>query len=489
MFSKKIIGAIENEKEKIKEIDEIERPLFHATVPVGWMNGFNGFSEYHGEKHIFFQYHPYDTVRGPILWGHMKTSDFIKWEKLPIALAPDKAYDGYGCFSGSAIEWKGKHVLAYTGVERTVENGQEQDYQRQCIAIGDGINYQKIQENPVISGDVVPAGGSVLDFRNPKIWVEGDYIYMVVGNRAEDGSGQILLYQSKDLKAWEYVTILDKCDNRYGKMWEFPDFFPLDGMDVLIVSPQEMLAVEHDFHVGDGNIAILGQYNCKKHEFKEQSIQAVDMGLNFYAPQTMLTIDGRRILVAWLQTWNASWFGTQDGLGGMMTVPRELKIINGRILQNPVKELEKYYTNRQRVESELLKKEFKKFDCLSGRIQNLNIVFEGEDDYIFEMKLAAEAELYTSIRYDRAKKLLTFDRSHSGVQIDASHERNMRVLSNERIVRLRVVMDRYSIELFVNGGEQAMTSIIRTPQEIDGVYMRADGRVFVYAEKNDICMK
>lgn len=468
---------------------QAEKQTFHVCAPVGWINDPNGFSEYQGEKHLFFQYHPFDTVWGPMHWGHMKTSDFIKWESLPVALAPDEAYDGFGCFSGSAIEWKGKHVLAYTGVERTEENGQNKDYQRQCIAIGDGINYEKIQENPVITGEMVPAGGSVFDFRDPKIWVDGDYIYMVVGNRAEDGSGQILMYQSTDMKSWEFVTILDKCDNRYGKMWECPDFFLLDGMDVLIVSPQEMTAVEHDFHVGDGSIAILGQYNKKKHVFKEQSIQALDMGLDFYAPQTMLTSDGRRILIAWLQAWSASWFGADDGFCGMMTIPRELHIENGRFYQNPVKELENYYTNRQIVESELLKMEFKKFDSLSGRIQNLDIVFEGEDDYIFEMKLAAEAYCYTLIRYDRAKKLLTFDRSHSGVRRDASHERSMRVLTNETIVRLRVVMDRYSIELFVNDGEQAMTSIIRTPQEIDGVYMRAEGRVFVYAEKNDICMK
>lgn len=42
----------------------------------------------------------------------------IRWEQLPAALAPDEEYDKAGCFSGSAIEADGKHVLVYTGVTR-----------------------------------------------------------------------------------------------------------------------------------------------------------------------------------------------------------------------------------------------------------------------------------------------------------------------------------------------------------------------------------
>ena len=30
---------------------------------------------------------------GPMHWGHAKTKDFIRWELLPAALAPDAEYD------------------------------------------------------------------------------------------------------------------------------------------------------------------------------------------------------------------------------------------------------------------------------------------------------------------------------------------------------------------------------------------------------------
>lgn len=489
-ISKKLQRAREYEQQELKNRTMVEKQSFHVCAPVGWMNDPNGFSEYQGEKHLFFQYHPYDTVWGPMHWGHMKTSDFIRWESLPVALAPDKKYDGFGCFSGSAIEWKGKHVLAYTGVERKKEeDNQVKDYQTQCIAIGDGINYEKISENPVITSAQIPDGGSPLDFRDPKIWVEDDDIYMVVGNRAKDGSGQILMYQTTDLKHWELVTVLDKCNNRYGKMWECPDFFSLDGQDVLITSPQEMTAVEYDFHAGDGSIYILGQFDKHKSAFTEKEIRALDMGLDFYAPQTMKTSDGRRIMIGWMQAWCASWFGKEDGFCGMMSIPRELKIEKGILYQNPVKEIENYYTNKQLVEKELLKTEFKKYDNLSGREQNLEIILEGEDNYTFEMRIAANDTCYSTIKYDKNEELLTFSRIHSGVRRDGAHERSMKILTNDTCFKLRIVMDRYCVEIFVNDGEQAMTSIIRTPYEIDGVYMKAEGKAYVYGEKNDICIK
>ncbi len=53
-----------------------------------------------------------------------KPEDFVKWEQLPCALAPDTGYDGQGCFSGSAVEHEGKHILMYTGV-REVETRRE----------------------------------------------------------------------------------------------------------------------------------------------------------------------------------------------------------------------------------------------------------------------------------------------------------------------------------------------------------------------------
>ncbi len=154
--------AASREYETQNEIDKNERPLFHVTPPVGWMNDPNGFSVYNGKVHLFYQYHPYSTEWGPMHWGHQVSDDLIRWEQLPVAIAPDTIYDAEGCFSGTAIEKDGEHVLIYTSVMKN-PNG-DGVLQNQSIAVGDGVTYKKIQNNPVVTGDMLPEGLSRADF-------------------------------------------------------------------------------------------------------------------------------------------------------------------------------------------------------------------------------------------------------------------------------------------------------------------------------------
>lgn len=222
-------------------VPHAQRPVYHVSAPRGWINDPNGFSVYRDTYHLFYQSYPYSHVWGPMHWGHCTTKDFVVWEDLPLALAPDMPYDADGCFSGSAIETEEGHVLIYTG-----NLGKETDgtpaIQTQCLAVGDGKTYQKIDGNPVIDGTALPEGFSRADFRDPKIWRENGVYYIVVGNRKSDGLGQVLLFQSEDLRNWRYVTVLAENKGAYGNMWECPYFFPLDGGHVLIVSPQDMRA-------------------------------------------------------------------------------------------------------------------------------------------------------------------------------------------------------------------------------------------------------
>ena len=108
-------------------------------------------------------------------------------------------YDKDGCFSGGAVEMPdGQHLLMYTGVRNVRrKNGKIDSFQTQCIAIGDGVNYEKYEANPVIRTEDIPEGGSVHDFRDPKIWREDGMYYMVVGNRTPDTSGSILYYPAR----------------------------------------------------------------------------------------------------------------------------------------------------------------------------------------------------------------------------------------------------------------------------------------------------
>ena len=195
MTSEALQKARDFEAQYGPHIPDSERPAFHATPTIGWMNDPNGFSFYKGECHLFYQYHPYSIEWGPMHWGHLKTKDFIHWERLPCALAPDEEYDASGCFSGGAVELPdGRQLLMYTGVRRVhSEEGFVREIQTQCVALGDGVDYEKHDGNPVLDGEDLPAGGSVVDFRDPKVWQEGDAFYAAIANRTGDGSGAILL--------------------------------------------------------------------------------------------------------------------------------------------------------------------------------------------------------------------------------------------------------------------------------------------------------
>ena len=141
--------------EKINSSKEIlaQRPLFHFATPGGWCNDPNGFSEFNGKVHLFYQYHPYSTQWGPMHWGHVTSQDMLTWNLEPVALAPDSNADLNGCFSGTAISTEdGKQILAYTGVSKDGDV----EIQNQCIAFGEGKIYKKYSKNPVITAKNIP---------------------------------------------------------------------------------------------------------------------------------------------------------------------------------------------------------------------------------------------------------------------------------------------------------------------------------------------
>ncbi len=451
-----------------------QKPSFHLCAPIGWINDPNGFSVYKGEYHLFYQYYPYAKAWGPMHWGHSVSKDLVSWKDLPAALAPDKDYDHAGCFSGSALEYQGQHVLLYTGVEeKETENGKE-IRQTQCLAIGDGVDYQKTENNPVIYPDGLPQGSSLEDFRDPKIWQEGDTFYAVMGSRSSDGSGQIPVYTSQNLRNWSLVSILDKCENRYGKMWECPDFFFLGDKAVLLTSPQDMEAEGLEFHSGNGTLCIIG--NCSREDFilHREAVQAIDYGLDFYAPQTTLTPDGRRVMIAWLQSWDNYLSPEHLAWGGMMTIPRELQIKGGRLYQNPIRELEQY--RREKIQYDGVKiREKQSLEGIKGRQIDLALEIRGEAYDKFRIYLAMDEKHHTDVIYDRREGILTFDRRYSGDRRDRIHTREMTVEEKDGKLKLRILVDKYSVEIFVNDGEKAMSSLTYTGLEAEGIAFEARG--------------
>lgn len=485
-MSEMLKEARKYEREESVKIEKENRPVFHFSNPIGWMNDPNGFSEYKGEHHLFFQYYPYATHWDSMHWGHAKSEDFIRWEYLPAALAPDCDYDSLGVFSGSAVEDKGQQILVYTGVkESLLDNGEKCIRQNQCIAVGDGINYKKLDNNPIVTADMLPEGSSMEDFRDPKIWKEDGRYYMVAGSRSSDGSGQIALFYADELDSWKYADILDRSENKYGKMWECPDFYPLDGKQVLMISPQEMDAQGLEFHNGNNTAFLIGTYDKEKMQFSREKIQSVDYGLDFYAPQTMQTEDGRRIMIGWMQSWDNPMYPDTQRWSGMMTIPRELFIRDGRICQRPVGELDKFRQKPVTHKDICVQKETE-LEGIEGRSIDLELILKGNEYGKFKIKLAADERFYSEIIYDREDGILTFDRTHSGFKRDTISTRSMQAESMNEELRLRILVDRYSVEIFVNDGERVMTSLIYTPVNASKISFASNGRAYIDVTKYGI---
>lgn len=494
MVSEKLQKARDFEGKYIPYVPASKRPAFHVTGGIGWINDPNGFSVYKGEYHLFFQYHPYSTKWGPMHWGHVKTRDFVRWAFLPVAMAPDEPYDHAGCFSGSAVEMPdGRQLLMYTGVQQVrQEDGVLRDIQTQCIAIGDGINYEKCPENPVLTEKDLPEGGSKYDFRDPKVWLDEDgSYYAVVGNRCSDDSGTILLYRSEDGIHWTYITILDASYNEYGKMWECPDFFPLDGKQVLLTSPQEMTPVGLEFHPGFGTVCLIGSYDKEHCAFLRERVQAVDYGIDFYAPQTLATPDGRRVMTAWMQNWStANCQPSGIHCFGEMILPRELTLRDGRLIQNPVRELERYRGRRVSFRDVLVSDETN-LQGVRGRILDLTVTIRpaGKSGYRwFRFNIAKDGEHFTTVRYKPETSKIRVDRTRCGFPYDIVHVREFLVRPRDGELKIRAIMDRHSVELFFNDGEQAATFLLYTPEQADAISFGADGAVLMDVEKYDLLL-
>ena len=493
--SEVLYAARRHEARFSNNIPSERRPFVHLPARIGWMNDPNGFSYYQGRYHLFYQYYPYDSKWGPMHWGHAVSDDLVHWEHLPAALAPDEFYDSDGCFSGSAIVLEdGRHMLMYTGVKKVGKNpdGSDEFKQTQCIAFGNGVDYVKFEGNPVIDERLLPEGANPQHFRDPKLWRDSNGIFHVVmGSLDAEGSGQILQYKSINGIKWEFECVLASNHGRIGVMWECPDTFALNGKQVLLVSPQDMLAEGYEFASGNGTLCIIGHLDSETGSLVEESLQSIDYGIDFYATQTLLSPDGRRIMVAWMQNWDTISIGINMPWFGQMTIPRELSVRNGRLYQWPVRELDKARRNRVshhdvHVEGDVA------LAGVSGRCVDMIISIrpENEEDLYHEFTVwfakDEDGQFHSSLRFRPTEGIIKLNRRHSGLRRAVMKDCKCVVGHHDGNLKLRVILDRFSVEVFVGEGEHAMTMTIPTDPALDGISFYSEGGVIMDIEKFDL---
>lgn len=433
---------------------------YHLMAEYGWMNDPNGFIHSGGVYHLFYQHYPYKPFWGPMHWGHAVSRDLLHWEYLPVALAPGEAYDKDGCFSGSAVEVDGKLVLMYTG-HRVTGADPNRDYEQvQALAVSeDGIAFTKYSGNPVIGLGQIPTGVSRKDFRDPKVTKIGAHYYAVLGSNDAQGNGLVLLYRSSDLKAWTFVSILAKSDGTMGDNWECPDLFPLGGKYVLMLSPQRMPAQGEQYRNLHSTMYMVGEFDPETGSFQANSRAQVDHGFDFYAPQSAVDDKGRRIVIGWMDMWEQD-VPTQQGhhWAGAMSLPRVVVPDGDRLLFQPVPEVETWRTAPYELGVTPLDGELP-LD-ISGDCYELQVEFEPGTAAQFGLKLRCDGagKEETVIAYDHSEGVLVLDRDRAG--IGPGGRRKATVSLTDGRLRLRIFMDKSSVEIFAGDGEVVMTARI-----------------------------
>lgn len=448
------------------------RPQFHFTPEKNWMNDPNGMVYFNGKYHLFYQYHPYGNTWGPMHWGHAVSTDLMHWETLPVALYPDE----HGAiFSGSAVvDWNNTTgffddspglVAIYTNDDTYPDSDRPRQRQSLAYSTDEGMTWIKYEGNPVLS-DV-----EMTDYRDPKVfWHDETNQWMMVLATGQS----VTIYTSVDLKKWEFASDFGSKAGAHDGVWECPDLFrlPVDGDEgnqkwVMLVS----IGDNPDREEGSRTQYFIGDFDGKSfvNQHSDETVLWLDHGRDNYAGVSWSDIpsdDGRRIYLGWMSNWKYANVVPTEKWKSAMTLPRELSLSTSeegtRITQRPVKEIELIRKKTESIEPFFIQKNRVKAFAIEA-LTELTIECEPENATSFDLVFDNSSDEKIVVKYDVEKEILYVDRTLSGeYRFSKSFAAVQKVpikLKNNAIT-LQIFIDTSSIEVFVNDGEAAVTSLV-----------------------------
>ena len=449
------------------------RPVYHFAPQWGWMNDPNGMVYKDGEYHLFYQYNPYGSRWGNMNWGHAISRDLVSWEHMPVAISPD----GLGTiFSGSAVV--DKDNTAGFGANAIVAfYTQASARQMQSIAYStdNGRTFKKYAGNPVLTGDVA-------DFRDPKVsWHEGTHkwiLTLAVGQ-------EIRFYSSPNLKDWTYESNFGEGQGNHGGVWECPDLFELP----VAGTSQKKWVLIVNINPGGPFGGSATQYfvgSFDGHMFVNESPKAtkwMDFGKDHYATVTWSNAPQNRVIaLAWMSNWQYANEVPTMQYRSSNSVPRDLRLF--------VKDGETYLQSAPSPELLALRKDKVMSKSFSvGKAYTIDqLMSDNKGTYEITMTVRQKKQGNLSMRLmneqgeeieyslDMAKRELTCIRDKSGV---AGFSKDFITPTVTQVdggdLQLRFLVDRSSVEAFVNDGRFVMTNLVFPHTPYNKVMFSATG--------------
>lgn len=443
----------QNEKKLKRAASDPMRLKYHLQPPMGWLNDPNGLCQKDGVYHIYHQYVPFYPELCSVLWGHVTTRDFIRYEVQEPVLYPDTDRDRNGVYSGSTFLKDGTMYVYYTGNVRHTDR--EYDYitggrEQNTILVTSEDGFHFSDKRLLMKNEDYPSDLS-LHVRDPKVFCENSRYYMIQGARDLKERGSILLFESEDLVNWTY-RLRFHTEEPFGYMWECPNYLKVDGQKFLIACPQEYRQEGEKTVKNNGCGYFPLDYDFEGMSYELGAYHTLDHGFDFYAPQVFRDESGRWILLGWMSTPDADYdceVTVKNGWVHAMTVPRELYVNgNGRLCQRPLKELEGM--RRERA--------FGHFPVDEGFCREVPPCFElkvsmEEPDHDFVLLLRESAVL----RYREGTLELDLTGCGAG--------RGVRKVCLPEVRDLWILSDTSSLEIFINGGEEVFTARIHDSLE------------------------
>jgi len=425
------------------------RPRIHFTSRRGWLNDPNGLVYYKGAYHLFYQHNPMGLLSDNVCWGHAVSPDLFHWKELPGLLFPN---------SRTGQSWTGSAIIDarnQLGLKKGPEDTMVLFYLRTrsglsyAYSTDGGLTFNDYKENPVLThpGDRIDSPKPIW-YEAGKYWVAPVFDHV---ERPDDPIGRyctVAFYKSDDLKKWTKTGDI----GRVGFLAECPDLFPLpvDGDK----GKQKWVLILSDGSYIVGSFDGKGMRNEKGSPATVQDIQsALTLGGDYYATMSWSNIpasDGRRIQIAWMND-NAVPYG-DNHFNQQMSLPLELSLYSTdagmRMRMYPVRELA----------------------GLRGREYSWNNVpMTTGSDPLAQIKTDAPLDIEAELKVSDFTKV-EFDLRGFHVHYDASMHMltckgaRARVPSHDGVIKFRMILDRFSMELFVNDGEVFMPILAANSQ-------------------------
>lgn len=438
------------------------RPLYHHTPAYGWMNDPNGMFYKDGVYHLYFQHNPYGSTWGNMTWGHSTSRDLLNWEFQGDPLLPD----AWGTiFSGSCVVdyentagfGRGAVIAFYTSAKSTAWG----DSQSQSLAysLDNGKTFTKYVGNPILTSQE-------RDFRDPKVfWYAPDKHWVMILAVGQE----MQIFSSKNLKEWKKESSFGAKQGAHGGVWECPDLvqLPVEG------SKEKKWVLICNLNPGGpfgGSAAqyFVGTFDGKK--FTNESptqTKWLDWGKDNYATVTWSNApDGRCIALGWMSNWQYQAVLPTSQYRGSNTLARDLTLYkeNGDyfLKSAPSPEIESLRGEKVSVPSFKVSDTYEINSLLEhndGAYEiEMTIKNSGASKIVFSLLNAKDEKIY--MYYNVPQKQFVMDRSESGLTDFSKDFPAVTVapVGDTDIIRIRLFIDKSSIEVFGEDGKYVMTN-------------------------------